>query len=74
MLDYKVGRATALVTAQPLDREAFNAALRGLFKSCTIDYKAGELRFEWIGGGETDVMFAWPEDESAIDAAASTHG
>ena len=35
-----------------------------------IDYRAGELRFQWHARGESEVRYAWPEDESAINALA----
>ena len=56
-------RRAEIVEAQPLDREAFNAALRALFKAVVIDYQTGELRFQWHGRGESEVRCGWPEDE-----------
>jgi len=61
LLDHKRSRAAALAEAQPLDREAFNAALRALFRSVVIDYRDGELRFEWAAGGTSEIMYSWPE-------------
>jgi DNA invertase Pin-like site-specific DNA recombinase len=49
--------------AEPLDRSAANAILRQLFASITVDYRAGLLRFAWKHGGESEIAFAWPEDE-----------
>ena len=48
---------------EPFDRSAANAILRQLFASITVDYGAGLLRFAWKHGGESEIAFAWPEDE-----------
>lgn len=47
------------------DRRPLNAALRGLLTSVVIDYDAGLLRFEWIKGGSTEVLFRMPREASA---------
>ena len=62
-LDYRVGRASDIAGPEPLDREAFNAALRALFKGVVIDYRSGDLRFQWHAGGESEVMYAWPDED-----------
>ena len=63
LLEHKISRATAIAETLPLDREAFNAALRGLFRSVVIDYREGELSFEWTAGGTSEVMYTFPIED-----------
>lgn len=42
-------------------REKVNAALRSLFDGVVVDYRQGRLLFQWKQGGESSLMFAWPE-------------
>ena len=46
----------------PLDVEAVNAAMLGVFRSVTIDYYSGELEFLWQHGGAMGLPFALPEN------------
>jgi len=62
LLDYKVNRVSDIARGQPLDRQAFNAALRGLFQAVVIDYQRGELVFQWIAGGQSEIMYQWPNE------------
>lgn len=48
---------------QPLDRAALNAALRVLLSGVVVDYPSGHLVFRWHHGDETQLFWAWPEDE-----------
>ncbi|MBY6218725.1 recombinase family protein [Qipengyuania aquimaris] len=43
------------------DTARINAALRSLFDAVVIDYRCGQLRFQWKQGGEASLMYAWPE-------------
>lgn len=29
-----------------------------------VDHKNGRLRFEWQHGGESELVFAWPQDDT----------
>jgi hypothetical protein len=44
-LNHKISRAVDIVGVEPPDREAFNAALRALFKAVVIDYRARGFAF-----------------------------
>lgn len=53
-----------LSKVQPLDRAAFNAAMRVVFSSVELHPLEGTLTFRWAHGGvETDVSFTWPADK-----------
>jgi DNA invertase Pin-like site-specific DNA recombinase len=56
---------------KPLDRAAVNAALRVLVSAVVVNFLTGYLVFRWKFGDETDLHWAWPEDEGAANAAAS---
>ena len=60
-----------LHTRKPLDRAALNAALRVLLSAVVVNFLTGYLVFRWKFGDETDLHWAWPEDEAAANAAAS---
>jgi len=64
--------------AKPFSRERINAALRELLDGVTVDYTTGHLRFHWRAGGESDVLFMWPEEgrksRAKHLAAQSPHG
>lgn len=48
------------------DKAEINAVLRQSLKAVVLDRKSGRLHFEWAHGGESELMFAWPqEDEGA---------
>jgi hypothetical protein len=44
------------------DRTAINTALKVVFSAVTVDYRSGHLRFHWRQGGETEIVYAWPEE------------
>jgi hypothetical protein len=48
--------------ADPVDRTQANAALRSILRSVVVDYRTGELRFQWKHGGESTLRYAWPRD------------
>lgn len=69
----RISNFEKLVTAGT-DKAAINAAMRQLFSKVTVEHEDGMLRFEWLHGGETSVMFAWPretEDKPVRKAVAS---
>jgi hypothetical protein len=32
-------------------------------KGVVVDYRSGRLVFDWQHGGESDVVYGWPEEE-----------
>lgn len=50
--------------AKPVDRAAINAAMRSLMKVAVVNYRAGRLVFDWQHGGESELMYGWPEEET----------
>ncbi len=70
LLRKKLRDFAAAFAGEPLDRSAANAILRQLFASVTVDYGAGLLRFAWKHGGESEMEFAWPEDDEWGKAVA----
>jgi hypothetical protein len=48
--------------ADPLERGPLNAALRSLMSGVVVNYRTGHLEYRWQHGGETQVLFAWPDD------------
>jgi len=66
-------RISRLMTAiRPEEGEpqpaAVNLALRAVFKRVTIDYRYGELVFEWLHGGEVELPYALPEGTKAVSS------
>ena len=56
----------------PLDKARLNTVMRQLLKGVVIDYRSGELIFEWKHGGESSLKFAWgEEDESGTRLATN---
>jgi hypothetical protein len=47
-----------------IDRTKVNVLLRQLLTAAVVDYRTGQLVLHWKHGGESDVMFAWPEEET----------
>jgi DNA invertase Pin-like site-specific DNA recombinase len=47
---------------RPLDRTRLNAALRVLLARVTPDRGTGMIEFEWKHGGESRILYGWPED------------
>lgn len=52
---------TTLAAKGGLDRGQANAYIRQLFAGITVDYESGRLLFAWRHGGESEVIYAWPE-------------
>ena len=54
-------RADELVNvlgAQKVDRGAANRLLRQLFSGVVVDYESGDLRFQWLQGGESCIDYS----------------
>ncbi len=66
LADLNIERMLAVCKETPLDRAKLNTVLRQLLKSVVIDYQNGDLVFEWKHGGESSLMFAWPEEEAKV--------
>ena len=49
-----------------LDKMQVNSILRQLLSSVVIDYRSGELVFNWQHGGETRAVFMWPKVEDIL--------
>lgn len=47
------------------DKAQLNAVLRQAVKAVVIDRKSGTLVFEWAHGGTSELMFAWPLEDTA---------
>jgi hypothetical protein len=45
------------------ERAAINAAMRSLMKVVVVNYRAGRLVFDWQHGVESDLLYAWPEED-----------
>jgi Recombinase zinc beta ribbon domain/Recombinase len=44
------------------DVAAANVVLRQCVSGVVVDYRTGQLVFQWLHGGESSVMFAWPDE------------
>jgi DNA invertase Pin-like site-specific DNA recombinase len=68
----KLADLDKVMEAKKLDRTAANTLLRQLLSAAVVDYRSGMLVLQWRHGGETSVMFGWPDDdldESTISTA-----
>ena len=59
MLDRKVELLQKAFESPTTTRKKVNGALRGLFKAVVVDYHRGELVFQWIAGGSSEIMYQW---------------
>jgi DNA invertase Pin-like site-specific DNA recombinase len=66
LLAKRLGELEVVLGVDPLNRAAANAVLRQLFTGVVVDYRRGQLRFNWTHGGETEVVFGWPEDDQPL--------
>lgn len=57
------------VEATPRDPALINALMRQVFSQVVVDYRTGQLVFEWRQGGTTSVTFGWPEEEEGASVA-----
>lgn len=69
MVAHRAGLLREALEEEELDRTEVNTLMRRVFKSVTLNRQRGMLSFEWKQGGESEVMFAFPED-SEEEAAA----
>lgn len=60
--------------AEPMDRAKANVALRSVVSAVVVDYPQGELVFRWKHGGESRVLYAFPEPAGASTKAAAQRG
>ncbi|MFD2111165.1 recombinase family protein [Thiorhodococcus fuscus] len=58
MVDKRLARLEDVLLSG--DIHAGNTLLRELFTSVVVDYERGELRLQWIHGGETCIPYAMP--------------
>lgn len=64
LVAFRVGELADLLEPEDGERGSVaqvNACLRTLFTGVTIDYRSGQLRFQWRQGGETPITYAWVE-------------
>lgn len=50
---------------KPLDRARANVLLRQLAKAVVVDYQQATLRIEWTHGGESDLLYSFPDTPGA---------
>jgi DNA invertase Pin-like site-specific DNA recombinase len=62
-VEKRLAKAHDLIAADA-DRAEINAVLRQLLKAVVVDRKNGRLRFDWQHGGESELMFAWPQEDA----------
>lgn len=65
VLKLKAQALGVAIRARPVNRERINAALRELLDGVVVDYRTGYLEFRWRAGGESSVMYAWPDERAA---------
>lgn len=60
-LDKRIQALEEALEAEPFDSAKANLLLREFFSSATVDYQTGYIELEWKQGGETSVLFMWPD-------------
>lgn len=55
-----------LAKAEPLDRRALNAAFRIVLSAVTLDHGQGTMALKWKHGGETQLLYGWPEEAKGV--------
>jgi DNA invertase Pin-like site-specific DNA recombinase len=63
VVKHKLDDLSACLKGAPLDRTKANALLRQLLEEVVVDYPNGLLSLVWKHGGESEVVFGWPEEE-----------
>jgi hypothetical protein len=48
----------------PLDRTKLNTLMRQIFSGVVIDFRSGAARFQWKHGGESEIVYSWPDDDA----------
>lgn len=62
LVERKVTDLVRALREQPMNKAEVNALLRQLLTGMIVDYQTGQLVFQWKQGGESDVIFAWPDE------------
>ncbi len=66
LLEQRVERLREALEANPVDTAQANVALRQVLSGVVVNYLTGQLELDWLHGGTSTVMFAWPiSDEAA---------
>jgi hypothetical protein len=65
LVERRLADLEAALSAEPFDVGRANVALRQTLSGVTVNYLTGELEFEWVHGGSSRLLFAWPEMERA---------
>lgn len=61
LIHARLGQLQDAIESVELKREPINAVLRSLFDQITIDHGSGLLRFNWKQGGETSIVYQFPD-------------
>lgn len=61
LVAHKVDDLETALAQKTLDRAGANTLLRQLLSSVTVDYENGRLALSWKHGGESEVVYAWPD-------------
>jgi DNA invertase Pin-like site-specific DNA recombinase len=70
LLERRVEALQNALEADPFDVSRANVALRQVLSSVVVNYRTGQLELNWLHGGTSSVMFAWPEVTGWEDEAA----
>jgi len=62
-LEQRVERLREALEKEPVDVAGANVALRQVLSNVVVNYQTGELELEWLHGGQSSAMFAWPSVE-----------
>ncbi|MBK1671181.1 hypothetical protein CKO28_24565 [Rhodovibrio sodomensis] len=60
-VEQRLGELETALHADPIDKQAANAAMRRLFERVTVDYPRGKLVFAWKNGAVSEIVFAFPD-------------
>jgi DNA invertase Pin-like site-specific DNA recombinase len=64
LLEGRVANLEAKLEQDPFDIGEANVALRQVLSSVIVDFRDGQLELEWLHGGTSYILFAWPEEEN----------
>jgi DNA invertase Pin-like site-specific DNA recombinase len=62
LVSQRLDTLRAALRVHEIDRTHVNVLLRQLFSAAVVDYRSGQLALLWKHGGESDVVFGWPEE------------
>lgn len=65
LLEQRVERVRVALEADPVDAAQANVALRQVLSGVVVNYQTGQLELNWLHGGTSTVMFAWPISNEA---------